>query len=82
MTLHNKVHSHEIHKVLNVEPLLRIFGDPSYVGLAICPEWPGKDWRGKSCWQHPRESSQEVIQGLGGVITPPTLLGPVLVLSQ
>ena len=29
---------------------------PSYVGSAMCPDCPRKDWRGKSCWLHLRES--------------------------
>jgi len=41
----------------------------SYVGSALCPECPTKDWRGKSCWINPRESNPEVVQGLGGVTT-------------
>ena len=27
--------------------------DSSYVGSAMCPECPRKDWRGKSCWLLP-----------------------------
>jgi len=56
--------------------------DPSYVGSAMCPECPTKDWRGKSCWLKPRESGPKVVQGPRGVITSPTLLGPVLVWSR
>jgi len=56
--------------------------DPSYVGSAMCPEFPRKDLRGKSYRLHPKESGPEVDQGPGGVITSPTLLGPVLVWSQ
>jgi len=41
-----------------------------------------EDGRGMSCWQHPRESGPELIQGPGGVTTSPTLLGPVLLWSQ
>jgi len=37
-----------------------------------------KDSQGKSSWVHPQESGPEVIQGLGGVTTFPTLLGLVL----
>jgi len=48
----------------------------SYVGSALCPECPTKDWRGKSCWINPRESNPEVVQGLGGVTAYPTLLVP------
>jgi len=48
----------------------------------MCPECPTKKWWGKSCWLHPRESDPDVVQGPGGVITSPTLLGSVLVLSQ
>jgi len=36
--------------------------DPSYVGSSMRPECPRKDSRGKSCWLHPRESDQEVVQ--------------------
>jgi len=46
------------------------------------PDCPTKDWLGKSCWLNPRESGPEIVQGLGGVIASPTLLGPVLVWSQ
>jgi len=46
------------------------------------PKCPREDWRGKSCWLHPRESGPEVVQGPGGVTTSPTLLGPVLVWSH
>jgi len=71
----------EIRKAMNVEPLLRIkrfqmrwFGH--------VPRLPRRDWRGKSCWLHPREGCPEVVQGPGGVTTSPTLLGAVLVWSQ
>ena len=62
--------------------------DPSYIGLAMCPECPTKDWQDMLCWLHPQESSNthgsgpEVIQQLGGVTTSPTLLGPILMWSQ
>ena len=56
--------------------------DPSYIGSAMCPEWPMKGWQGKSCWLYPQESSPEVIQGPVGVTTSPSLLGPILVWSQ
>ena len=56
--------------------------DHSYVGSAICPECPRINWRGKSCWLHPRGSGPKVDQEPGGVTTSPTLLGPVLVWSQ
>ena len=48
----------------------------------ICPECPGKDWRSKPCWLHPRESGQLFAQGPGGVNISLTLLGPVLVWSH
>ena len=56
VTLSGKVRSFEICKVLNVEPLLRVERSQLYVGLALCPECPQKDWWGKSCWLHPRDS--------------------------
>jgi len=55
--------------------------DHSYVGWVMCPECPTKDWRGMSCWLHPRESGPKVVQGLRGVARSPTLLTPVLVWS-
>jgi len=48
----------------------------------MCPEYPRKDRRGKSCWLNLRESGPEVVQGPAGVTTSPTLLGPILVWSQ
>ena len=51
--------------------------DPSYVGSAIGPKFPGKDFRGKPRWLHTRESHQEVVLGPNGVNISPTLLGPV-----
>jgi len=44
-------------------------------------ECPKKDWRGKPCWLHPRESGLEFVKELGGVTTSPTLLGLVLMRS-
>jgi len=79
VTLRNKVHSCEIRRGLDVRPLSR---EPSYVGSAMCPEYPMKNWRGKFFWRDPRESGPDVVQGTGGVTTSPTLLGPVLVWSQ
>jgi len=38
--------------------------------------------RGESCWLHPRESSPEVDQGPGKVITSPTMFGSVLLRNQ
>ena len=35
-----------------------------------------------SCWLHQREGGPEAIQEPGGLTTPPTLLGPVLVWNQ
>jgi len=56
--------------------------DHRYVSSAMCPECSTKDWWGKFSWLKPRESGAEVIQGLGGMTTSPTLLGLVLVWSQ
>ena len=56
--------------------------DPNCIGSAICPKFPRKDWRGKSCWLDPRKCNPEVVQGPGVVTTFPTLLGHVLVWSQ
>jgi len=55
--------------------------DPIYLGSAMYPERPRKDWRDKSCWQYPRESSRE-IQGPGGVTTTPTLVGLVVAWTE
>jgi len=46
-----------------------------HVGSALCPECPGKDWRGKSCWLHPWQSGPEVVQEPVRIITSRTLLG-------
>jgi len=54
----------------------------NYVALVMYPECPTKDWRGKFCWVNTRESGPEIVQGLVGVTTSPTLLGPVLLWSQ
>ena len=53
-----------------------------YTGSAMCPECPTKDWRSKTSWLNTQKSGSEVIQGLGGATTSPTLLGPVMVWSQ
>ena len=83
VTLRDEVRSCGIRKTLNVEPLLRIERyQLRWFGHVSCPECRTKDWRGKSCWPHPVERGPEVVQGPGGVITSPTLHGPVLVLSQ
>jgi len=54
----------------------------NYVSSAMYPEYPRKDWWGKSCWLNPRKIGPEVVQGPGGVTSSPTLLGPVFVWSQ
>jgi len=66
---------------MNIEPLLRFERSQLH--------WFGhvsrKSQQGlvrQVLWVKPRESDQEVVQGPGGVITSPTLLGPILVLSQ
>jgi len=47
-----------------------------HICSAMFSERPMKDWRGKPCWLHPRESDPEVIQAGGvPVTTSPTLLG-------
>jgi len=38
-----------------------------YIGSAICPEYPTKDWRGKPSWLNPRKSVPEVIKGQGRI---------------
>ena len=58
------------------------YRDPNYDGSAVWLECPRNGQRGRSCWLNPRESGPEVHQGPGGVIKPPTLLGPILVWSQ
>ena len=45
-----------------------------YIGSAMCPECSTKDWPGKSSWLNQRKIGWEVIQGLGRVTTPLTLL--------
>jgi len=59
----------EILRALIVEPLLQI-------------DCPTRNWRGKFCWLNTRESGPEVVQGLVGVTTSPTLLGPLLLWNQ
>ena len=57
----------------------------SFLSLLLAlfsPECPMHDWLSKSCWPIPLQNGPEVVQGPGGVITYPTLLGPVLVWSQ
>ena len=50
------------------------FGHRSF-GSVMCRECPRKGYlRSNSCWLHPRESDPEVVQGPGGVTTPPTSL--------
>jgi len=49
VTLHDKVHSCEAPKALNVDPLPSESRDPRYVGSAMCPECLTNDWRAKSC---------------------------------
>ena len=56
--------------------------DHSYVASVMRPECPAKDWRCEFCWLNTRESGPEIVQGLVGVTTSPTLLGPVLLWSQ
>jgi len=77
--LRNKSRSYEMRKVLNVEPLLRtersqlcLFGlvtkiSQKNIVKASCAGW---------------KSGPELDQGLDGVTTSPTLLGPVLVWGQ
>ena len=67
------------HWILNHFSELR---DPSYDGSAMCLDCPRIDWWGKSCWLHPQESGQEVIQGASGATTSPNLLGPVCPLAH
>jgi len=43
--------------------------DLSYVGSTTWRECLWKDWRGKSCWLHPRECGSKVDQGLRDMIT-------------
>jgi len=54
----------------------------SYVVSVMSPKCPTKDWRGKFCWLNTRESDPKIVQGLVGVTTSPTFLGPVLLWSQ
>ena len=71
----------EIRRALNVETLLSIerFQLQRFGRMSRMLDCPRKYWRGKPCWLHPREIGPKVNQGPGGVITLPTLLGPVLV---
>jgi len=79
LALRDKARSCEIRKTLNVEQLLRT---EISAMLAMWPECPRKNWRGKSCWLHSRENGPKVNQRPGDVITFQTLLSPVLVWSQ
>ena len=84
VTLRDKVRSCEICRTLNAEPHLGI--ERAQISISLfwpCSEnYPMKDWRGKSSWLNPQKSGSDVIQGLGGMNTSPTLLGLVLVWSQ
>jgi len=80
--LRDKVRSCEIRKTLNAEPLVFRKRDLSDGSSVTWPECPKKHWRGESCLLNSRESSTEVVQGTGDVITSPTLLVPVLGWSQ
>ena len=77
MTLRDKVHGSENRTGLNVEPNREI---PATLVRARDQNVPGKI--GEASLGGYRTSGQEVDQGPSGVITSPTLLGPVLVWSQ
>jgi len=53
--------------------------DLSYVGSAVCPEWPTKDWRGKFLLATPTRKQPYFVQQLGGLTTSSTLFSPVCV---
>jgi len=50
VTLRDKVHSCEIRRALKVEPFSFELREHRYIGSALCPLCPTKDWRGKSSW--------------------------------
>jgi len=81
VTLRHKVRNSEIHKAVNVEPLLRtersqlrLFGHVSSM--------PQQKSARQILLATPTRSGSEVVQGPGDVIFSLTLLGPVLALSQ
>ena len=76
LTLCNKVRSCEICRVLNVRPLFLI--ERTQLKLSHVSRMPNE----RLCWLNPWESDSVVVQNLGGIAAPPTLLGPILVWSQ
>jgi len=40
----------------------------------MCPEYPTKDWQGKSCWPNPWERGPKVVERPGGVTATPNCL--------
>ena len=56
--------------------------DPSYVGSAMCPECPTKDWQGKSCWLHPGKAAQRSSKDQVELLHRLPCLFPVSVRSQ
>ena len=80
VALRHIVCSLEIPRALNVEPLLRI--DRSQLRwFGHVSRMPHKRLARQVLLAQPRESDPEVVQGPGGVITSPTLLGPVFLWS-
>ena len=85
VTLRNTVRSCEIHRALNVDPH-RLGIERAQISIYLFQPFsensPTKDWRGKTNWLNPQKSGSEIIQGLGVVNTPQTLLGLFSVWSQ
>ena len=77
VTLRGKVRSCEIRKAPNTEPHPRI--ESSQLRWFGHVYWVSQDWRGWSCWLHPRESGPEVVQGPDRATASLTFLSPVLV---
>jgi len=72
VTLCDKVRSCEIRRALKVDPFSSELREHRYIGSALCPLCPTKDWRGKSSWTELSEIpvDREVFQALLGLQPP------------
>jgi len=82
VTHSDRVRIYVILKTLNVELLLWI-ERTQLDGFGHLSKMPRKDWRSKSCWLRTHgKVAKRLPKGPGGMVMSPTLLGPVMVLSQ
>ena len=79
VTIRDKMRSCEMRKTLNVEPLLWI--KKSQLQLLGYVIRMSKERLARPVL-HPRERDPDVVQGVGGMTTSPTLIGPDMVWSQ